>query len=70
MADSGADGEHMTDEGTTTTTATTTTSGSSAAATGAVVTMAGVDMQGTHRRTRRLRLYAFLMETFTGKIQL
>ena len=32
---------------------------------GAVVTMAGVDMQGTHRRTRRLRLYAFLMETFS-----
>ena len=66
VAASGADGEHTTDGATTTATggSTAPTSGGNEV-TGAVVTMAGVDMQGSHRRTRRLRLYAFLMETFT-----
>ena len=46
---SGADGEHLTDGGNSE------AAGSSSEAAGGVVTMAGVDMQGVHRRTRRLR---------------
>ena len=46
---SGADGEHMTDGGNSDAT------GGRNEVAGGVVTMAGVDMQGVHRRTRRLR---------------